>query len=65
MKEISRFFSWRALFDARFFSFRNLANQSTSFYLLSGKYEVSTGADSSVCISHGKALVEVGDRLVS
>ncbi|KAK6026819.1 hypothetical protein OSTOST_07199 [Ostertagia ostertagi] len=30
-----------------------------SFKAVAGKYEVSTGADSSVCISHGKALVEV------
>ena len=29
--------------------------------LFAGKYEVSTGADSSVCISHGKAVVEVRD----
>ncbi|KAK6053472.1 hypothetical protein COOONC_09022 [Cooperia oncophora] len=28
-------------------------------FSLTGKYEVSTGADSSVCISHGKAVVEV------
>ncbi|RCN33420.1 hypothetical protein ANCCAN_20747 [Ancylostoma caninum] len=30
-----------------------------SFKAVAGKYEVSTGADSSVCISHGKAVVEV------
>ncbi|VDL74561.1 unnamed protein product [Nippostrongylus brasiliensis] len=30
-----------------------------SFRAVAGKYEVSTGADSSVCISHGKAVVEV------
>ncbi|KAK5973547.1 hypothetical protein GCK32_002058 [Trichostrongylus colubriformis] len=30
-----------------------------SFKAVAGKYEVSTGADSSVCIGHGKALVEV------
>ncbi|KIH56312.1 hypothetical protein ANCDUO_13507, partial [Ancylostoma duodenale] len=28
------------------------------FKAVAGKYEVSTGADSSVCISHGKAVVE-------
>ncbi|KAJ1348047.1 hypothetical protein KIN20_003259 [Parelaphostrongylus tenuis] len=30
-----------------------------SFKAVAGKYEVSTGADSSVCIKHGKTFVEV------
>ncbi|KAK6745442.1 hypothetical protein RB195_011895 [Necator americanus] len=34
-------------------------NGKYSFRAVAGKYEVSTGADSSVCISHGKAIVEV------